>query len=316
MMPFDFVLACALDAAIGDPRWFPHPVRGLGYLIDRFERMIRRFEPATTGLRLAGLGLAIGLPSLAFLSGWALIAAGTAVHELVGRSIGLCLALTTLAWRDLMDHVSAVVHSLQTGSLDQARREVALVVGRDTDRLSEQEIIRAAVETVAESASDGVIAPLLYLAVGGAPLALAYKAVSTLDSMIGHRNERYKDFGWASARLDDLVNWLPARLTAWLTVVAAGLTQGAAHGARSAAILLRDAHKHPSPNSGRPEAALAGALGVQLGGVNTYDGVAEVRPHLGDAVDRLSIFHIARAKRIITTVYLLAVIAAVGYLSL
>jgi adenosylcobinamide-phosphate synthase len=170
------------------------------------------------------------------------------------------------------------------------------------------------VETVAESASDGVIAPLLCLAVGGAPLALAYKAVSTLDSMVGHQDERYRELGWASARLDDLVNWIPARMTAWLTVAAAGLVGlKTAHAMRSATVLWRDGHKHPSPNSGRPEAAMAGALGVCLGGLNVYDGVTHEQPRLGDPVEALSSEHIERAKWMMTVAYLLGIVITVGY---
>jgi adenosylcobinamide-phosphate synthase len=315
MMPGDVLLACALDATIGDPRWLPHPVCGMGYLVSWFEKRIRLLCAGPKALRLAGVVLALGLPSLAFLLGWTLIIAGTTIHEWVGRGIGLCLAYTTLAWRDLNDHVDAVSDSLKTGSLEQAREAVSLIVGRDTDRLSEPEIVRATVETIAESASDGVIAPLFYLAIGGAPLALAYKAVSTLDSMVGHRDERYRDFGWASARLDDLINWIPARLTAWLTVIAAAFSlQGLQHVKRSTVALLRDGHKHPSPNSGRPEAAMAGALGIKLGGTNVYDGLPQERPGLGDEVEIISITHIDRAKRTLTIVYLLAIGGAMGYL--
>lgn len=288
MMPGDLLLACALDAMIGDPRWAPHPVRWMGDLIEGFEKQARPVLSGPSALRMGGMVLAVGLPSMTFLAGWTLIAAGAALHEWIGRTIEICLASTTLAWRDLVDHVDAVSDSLKAGSLDDARQAVGLIVGRDTDRLPEQEIVRAAVETVAESASDGVIAPLLCLAVGGAPLALAYKAVSTLDSMVGHQDERYRDLGWASAKLDDLVNWIPARVTAWLTVAAAGLIGwGTAYATRSATVLWRDGHKHASPNSGRPEAAMAGALGVRLGGLNLYDGVPCERPGLGDPIEDL-----------------------------
>jgi adenosylcobinamide-phosphate synthase len=315
MMLGDFLLACALDATIGDPQWLPHPVRGMGYLVNWFEKRIRLLCDQRRSLRLAGVVLALGLPSLAFLLGWTLIVAGSAIHEWVGRGIGLYLAYTTLAWRDLIDHVDAVSDALRTGSLEQAREAVSLIVGRDTDRLSESEIVRATVETIAESASDGAIAPLFYLAIGGAPLALAYKAVSTLDSMVGHLDERYRHFGWASARLDDLINWIPARLTAWLTVMAAAFSlHSMKRFKRSTVTLLRDGHKHPSPNSGRPEAAMAGALGIQLGGINVYDGLPQERPALGDEVEPLSIKHIDRAKWTMTIAYLLAVAGAGGYL--
>jgi len=314
MTPADLLLACAVDAAIGDPQWLPHPVRGMGYLVHRFEQGIRLLCVRSSALRLAGIVLALGLPAVAFLFGWMVIVAGTAAHEWIGQGIEICLASTTLAWRDLIRHVGAVSVSLKANSVGRARTAVALIVGRDTDGLSRAEVIRATVETLAESASDGVIAPLLYLAVGGAPLALAYKAVSTLDSIVGHRDERFRDFGWASAKLDDLVNWIPARMTGALIVVAAGINfRNSRHMIRSASILWRDGHKHPSPNSGRPEASMAGALGVRLGGMNMYGGVPQERPLLGDGVELLSVEHIDQATWIVTIAYLLAVALAAGY---
>jgi adenosylcobinamide-phosphate synthase len=224
------------------------------------------------------------------------------------------MAFTTLAWRDLAGHVATVLEALETGLLPQARQAVSLIVGRDTEALSEDGVIRATVETIAESTSDGVIAPLFYLALGGAPLALAYKAISTLDSMVGHPDERYSDLGWASAKLDDLANWIPARLSASLMVIAAGLTMRSINSTiESWRILRRDGHKHISPNSGRPEAAMAGALGIQLGGLNTYEGTPTDRPRLGDVHGPLVPSHIRLALRVTTTTYLLAIACAVGF---
>lgn len=315
MTALDLAAACGLDAVIGDPRALPHPVRWMGRLIAFSHRWARIYCTGAPSLRAAGILLAALLPATAFAAGWAAIEAGNVLHEWVGQVIGICLAATTLAWRDLVDHVRAVSCALQAGSLERARVAVGMIVGRDTQQLSEAEVVRAAIETIGESASDGVIAPLLFLTVGGPPLALAYKAVSTLDSMVGHRDEEYRDFGWASARLDDLVNWIPARVTAWLIAAAAGIVLLSATAAkRSSAILLRDGHKHPSPNSGRPEAAMAGALGVQLGGVNVYAGRADERPVLGDAVTPLSVRHLQRAERIVTVAYLMAIAAAARFL--
>lgn len=315
MIAQELLLACAIDAAIGDPEWIPHPVRIMGQAIIWSESHIRRFVSRPISLRLAGMALAIGLPSAAATAGWALIMLGTGVHEWAGWGIGLYLASTTLAWRDLVDHVGGVSDSLAAGSLSCARDAVSLIVGRDTESLSEEEVVRATVETISESASDGVVAPLLYLALGGPPLALAYKAVNTLDSMVGHRDDRYREFGWASARLDDVMNWVPARVTAWLIVVAAWISRRSLQVARrSATILFRDGHKHPSPNSGRPEAAMAGALGVQLGGVNYYEGSANERPRLGDDLESLSARHITSARQIVTVAYVLAIGGVAGYL--
>ncbi len=231
----------------------------------------------------------------------------------MGSALSIVLASTTLAARDLWDHVRAVDDPLQAGDLPAARGAVAMIVGRDTAELSESEVARATVETVAESAADGVIAPLLYLAIGGAPLALAYKAVNTLDSMIGHRDERYADLGWASARLDDLANWIPARLSAVLLILGSGLvTQRLEPIHNGWRVLRRDGKKHPSPNSGRPEAALAGILGVRLGGTNFYDGIAQDRPILGAEGRSAETPDIRLAAKIMAAASVLGIVLAVG----
>ena len=315
MTPMELVAACALDAAIGDPKVLPHPVRWMGSATAFAHRQVRSCRLRPRSVRAAGVLLALGLPVTAYAAAWASIATGTAVHDWIGKGIAVWLASTTLAWRDLVDHVCAVSGSLRAGSLEQARQAVGLIVGRDTQHLSEEDVVRAAVETTAESACDGVIAPLLFLVIGGTPLALAYKAVSTLDSMVGHRDEEYRDFGWASAKLDDLANWIPARLTAWLIAGAAGLVFLSAKTMKqSGVILLRDGHKHPSPNSGRPEAAMAGALGVQLGGVNYYGGRRAERPLLGDPEGVLSMRHVDRAAFVMTVAYLIAIMGSVRIL--
>ncbi|HEX9155443.1 MAG TPA: adenosylcobinamide-phosphate synthase CbiB, partial [Nitrospira sp.] len=271
----DLLIAAAVDAAVGDPRWLPHPVRGMGLVISWGEERIRLFCKSSMSLRVAGFCLAIGLPVVVYVIGSFVIEQAESISALCGQAAGIALASTTLAWRDLWNHAMTVTRELAGRNIPGARQAVGMIVGRDTASLSEAEIVRATVETIAESAADGVIAPLVYLTLGGAPLALAYKAINTLDSMIGHRDERYADFGWASARLDDLANWIPARLTAGFMVLTAGLATGKwERTIESWRILLRDGAKHPSPNSGRPEAAMAGALGVQLGGTNYYDGLA------------------------------------------
>lgn len=315
VMPGDLLLAGLLDALVGDPPWLPHPVRSMGRAVGVFERAVRSWCKGPGSLRLAGVLLALALPSLTFVLAWTVIMAGMVVHEWLGRSLEVGLAFTTLAWRDLVDHVARVSNPLKIQSWHEARAALSRIVGRDTDRLSEPEIVRATVETVAESASDGIIAPLFYLILGGAPLALAYKAVSTLDSLVGHRDERYREFGWASARLDDLANWIPARITAALIVLATALVfRRPGPVIRSARTLWQDGHKHPSPNSGRPEASMAGALGIRLGGTNYYDGVPQERPFLGNAVEPLAVRHIDQAKQVMTAAYLLGLAAAWGIL--
>ena len=310
----ELFFACLLDVMVGDPRWFPHPVRLIGRVIGQCDRRIRRVARTPGAERVAGVALALGLPSLMYLVGWLVIEAAGLIHEAGRAAAGVLLAWTTLAARDLLDHALVVWRSLEAGKLEAARQAVGRIVGRDTACLSEPEVVRATVETIAESTSDGVIAPLMYLTLGGPPLALAFKAVSTLDSMIGHLDERYRQIGWASARLDDLVNWVPARLTGLLFVAAAGLSGGRA--GQAWRILFRDGHKHPSPNSGRPEAAMAGALGVQLGGANVYAGVPSDRPWLGDSLAPMVPRRIAEALRLMGVASGLAVLLGTAFLAL
>ena len=313
MTGIELLMASALDVLIGDPHWLPHPVRVMGQCIAWVDHGIRRICQSALSLRAAGLCLAAGLPIVTFLMTSAILEAAEGVAEWLGSALSITLASTTLAARDLWDHARAVDDPLQAGELPAARRAVAMMVGRDTDELSESEVARATVETIAESTGDGVIAPLLYLAIGGVPLALAYKAINTLDSMIGHRDERYMDFGWASARLDDVVNWIPARLAAILLILGAGLKSHQRprlyQGWR---VFWRDGGKHPSPNSGRPEAAMAGVLGVRLGGTNFYDGVRQDRPVLGTEGRDPEPSDIASAAKLMAMAGVLGVLLAVG----
>ncbi|HPW16597.1 MAG TPA: adenosylcobinamide-phosphate synthase CbiB [Nitrospira sp.] len=295
----ELVLAAALDVVAGDPRWLPHPVRGMGVVISWFDDQVRTFCRSDQSLQIAGACLALGLPAAVYAAATWLIAQAAAFSPLLGQLVGIGLAYTTLAGRDLFDHVQAVSRELQQGNLAGAREAVARIVGRDSATLEEPEIVRATVETIAESTADGIIAPLVYLSLGGAPLALAYKAVNTLDSMVGHHDERYEHFGWASARLDDVMNWVPARLTGGFIALASGLATAQWHRVQDSwYILHRDGDKHPSPNSGMPEAAMAGGLGVQLGGRNYYDGVAHEGELIGDAGTALTPGHIDQATGI------------------
>ena len=311
----ELAVACVLDAAVGDPRWFPHPVRWMGSLVNWCDRRVYQLLLSPAKQRMAGVLLAVALPAGAYAAGALLIWLGSSIGPLWGSLVTVLLAWTTLAARDLIDHVVSVQRALQSVSLTEARSAVAKIVGRDTEEMAESDIVRATVETIAESTADGIIAPLFYLILGGVPLALAYKAVSTLDSMIGHVDDRYRWFGWASARLDDVANFLPARITALLLVLSAGIVSRSWPAMQRAwQILLRDGGQHPSPNSGRPEAAMAGALGVQLGGVNHYDGLPIERPCLGDPVQPLTRAHIGMALTLMLWTSLTGVLSGIGWL--
>jgi adenosylcobinamide-phosphate synthase len=287
----------------------------MGLIVDWCDRRVHRVLLSPAQQRMAGVLLAVVLPAGAYAAGVLLIWFGNSVDPMWGSAATVLLAWTTLAARDLIDHVVSVQRALRSVSLMEARAAVAKIVGRDTEEMDESDIVRATVETIAESTADGIMAPLFYLVLGGAPLALAYKAISTLDSMIGHLDDRYRWFGWASARLDDAANFIPARITALLLVLSAGVVSRSWPATRQAwRILIRDGGRHPSPNSGRPEAAMAGALGVQLGGINRYDGLPIERPCLGDPDQPLTRAHIGMALTLMLWTSLTGVLLGVGWL--
>jgi adenosylcobinamide-phosphate synthase len=296
MTPTLFALAYALDWLLGDPAWLPHPVRWMGRLIRGGEGCLRGFVRRPVGEFVAGLLLTVMVVGAFGAGSWWLLRWLKGWNEALAFAVTLYFAMTTLATRSLLDESRAVRDLLASGDLPAARRQVARIVGRDTDELDEAEVARATIETLAESASDGIVAPMLYLAIGGVPAALAYKAINTLDSMIGHHGARYEYFGKCAARLDDAVNFIPARLTALLFVAAAWTLHMDWRGAWR--ILRRDGAKHKSPNAGHPEAAMAGALGVRLGGTNFYDGEPHRGQHLGDAYARLDALSLTRALRL------------------
>lgn len=276
------ITSLLLDWLLGDPRWLPHPVVAIGRLVAALERVLRRF---VANERSAGVLLLVLTVGVSVAAAWGLVLGAGFLHPAAGFAVEAFLGWTCLAARSLHDESGRVAEALARGDLPAARHALSLIVGRDTEALPEPEIWRGAVETVAENTSDGVIAPLFWLMVGGAPLAIAYKAVNTLDSMVGYKNERYLRFGWASARFDDLVNLVPARLTGVLMALAAPIL--GLSGRNAWRIMLRDGRNHSSPNSGIPEAAAAGALGVQLGGTNRYFGKPVAKPTIGDPLKPL-----------------------------
>jgi adenosylcobinamide-phosphate synthase len=273
--------AYLLDQIAGDPEWFPHPVRLIGSAISRGESALRRCPNQSSSVELiCGAALTFAIVGSTYWLTAAAIAAAHRRSRTVGDAIELFLAWTCLAGRSLEQEAASVTNALTDGHLTLARSRLARIVGRDTAELDSSEISRAVIETVAESASDGVVAPLLYMAIGGVPFSMAYKAINTLDSMIGHRTERHEFFGWAAARIDDVANVIPARLTGLLFALLS------AHPGDAISCMVKDAGRHRSINAGWPEAAMAGGLGVRLCGPRVYYGTLAEEPWLnGDARD-------------------------------
>jgi adenosylcobinamide-phosphate synthase len=275
--------AIVIDWAIGDPRWPTHPVIRIGQWISWWESRLHKEEGAglsAQAQRLRGVLLLISTLIVAFALMVLILAIARWVHPWVGYAVNTWFISTTIAIKGLKDAAMQVYRPLQQERMDEARTYVGYIVGRNTSQLDEPEITRATVETVAENIVDAVVSPLFFAMLGAAPLAILYRAANTLDSMVGYRSDKYLYFGWASARWDDVLNWLPARLTGCLLVVAAACKQGCS-AIRAAGSIRQFARLHPSPNSGIPEAAVAGALGIELGGVNVYHGRTSERARMG-----------------------------------
>lgn len=277
------MLGFVLDWLFGDPVLIPHLVVGIGKIITRFEHGLRKaFLKTPNGELSAGVVLAFSVPLISFGLCHLLLWLGGFIHPGVRLTLASFICWQCLAARSLSQAGEKVGKALASPDINDARQAVAEVVGRDTTALDRAGIIRAAVETVAENTCDGVIAPLFWLAVGGAPLGVLYKAVNTLDSMVGYKNEKYLYFGRASARLDDVLNYIPARISALLMIVAAQLCGFNAKNAWY--IFKRDRYNHKSPNSAQSESACAGALGIRLGGNAIYFGRLVEKPTIGDAL--------------------------------
>ncbi|AQU85152.1 MULTISPECIES: adenosylcobinamide-phosphate synthase CbiB [unclassified Halomonas] len=299
--------AIVIDLIVGDPRSLPHPVVLIGRFISAFERLWNRGTAQQR--RVSGFLLMIIVVGGVWGISWLLLASLARLNPGLALIAELWLLSTTLAIKGLGDAAHAVIKPLTQGDLAASRKALGMIVGRDTQNLDEAEITRGTVETVAENTVDGITAPLFFALIGGAPLALAYKAVNTLDSMVGYKNQRYADFGFASAKLDDVANWIPARLTvlclwlAGLLLSASGVVslrwKGALRGT------LQDAPHHPSPNAGWPEAMVARLLGVQLGGTNFYQGVVSYRATLGEPLEPLRVAHITATVRLMHGAWIL-----------
>jgi adenosylcobinamide-phosphate synthase len=285
--------ALGLDALIGDPRSWPHPVKVIGALAQRLEPILRR---RIASARTAGCVTAVIVIGGTALITWICLIAAGWIGAWLQTFVAIFLLYTTFAARDLRRHGIEVLAALRQDDLNLARQRVAMIVGRDTAGLDPAGVIRAAVESIAENTIDGIIAPLFFAFLGGPVAAMAYKAASTLDSTFGYRNERYIRFGWASARIDDVANYLPARIGAVMMAMAAWVLGENPWASLKAA--WRDSRNHRSPNSGWGEAAMAGALGVQLGGPVWRGGQLDPMPPMGDARHPLTPDHIRRACRL------------------
>jgi len=300
------VLAGLLDYAIGDPWGWPHPVRVMGWVAQCYTQAVLRAFSAPITLRWSGVLLGVGLISGSGLVGWILVRGVRVLHPILGVAVESVLLATCFAGRSLRTAADEVLAPLQAGDLETARLILSRYVGRDTGELPEPEILRAVLETVAENAVDGVMAPFFYALVGLAlpnigsvPLALAYKAASTLDSTVGYREAPYTHLGWFSARGEDILTWLPCRLTVLTLAVLSG------HPWQVWQLCQRDANADPSPNAGWSECAYAAVLGVQVGGTNWYRGLAKSKPFLGDPVYEITTARIAQALRLTRYSFLL-----------
>ncbi len=303
MMPeHQLAAAFALDLLLGDPRWFPHPVKLIASLAIWLERGARScFKNERVGGAVTALMVILTTGAFALL----LVVGAGAVSDVAAEVVSVVIIYFSLALRDLLKHSREVLRALEAGDLPRARSRVAMIVGRDTKSLNEAEITRAVVESVAENLTDGVIAPLLYAAICGPVGAIMYKAINTLDSMFGYKNERYIKFGWASARIDDVANYIPARV-AGVSVILASLFLGL-RPLNSIRVFFRDGQNHPSPNSGLTEAAVAGALGVRLGGLSHYDGEPSEKPTIGEPLEPLNQQHIKRVNVLVFSAALIVV---------
>lgn len=303
------VIAFLVDALIGDPRSKFHPVVLIGNLISFLEKILRRDVDKPSKKIFKG-GVLVGIVVIvAYLVGFGIEILSQIVPSLAAQIFIQALALSfMISPRSLADSAREIYSLLDVENLAAAREKVGWIVGRDTQNLNEAEVVRATVETVAENTVDGIISPLFYFAIGGLPLAVAYRAINTMDSMLGYKNDKYFYFGRVAARLDDVANFVPARLTGFLFICAAVILHLDYRNAFE--MMKRDASKHPSPNGGWAEATVAGALNIRLGGTNYYFGEPHFRAYMGEPNESLESTHIIGAIRLMYTATVLFLMCA------
>lgn len=300
-----------LDLLIGDPRWLYHPVCAIGKLISILEKGIRKIFPKTpAGERAGGILEVFFVCILTFLIPFGVICFLYRWNFAAGFLLETFWCGQLLATRSLKDESMKVYDKLKNGTIEEARYAVSMIVGRDTQALTEEGVTKAAVETVAENSSDGIIAPMFYMAIGGAPLMFLYKGINTMDSMLGYKNDRYLYFGRCAAHLDDVANYIPARISGWMMALATVFVGMDLKNAVK--IYKRDRRNHASPNSAQTEAAMAGALDVQLAGNAYYFGKLYEKPTIGDAIRQVETEDIKRANRLLYATCILGVVVFFG----
>lgn len=306
-MMFPVAAGFILDLMLGDPRWMYHPVRLIGALISQTEKIIRNLLPRSRkGEKFGGAILVVIVLLFSTIVPWVILNVAYALNLWAGILVESFMCYQILATRSLRDESDKVYLALKNEGLDAGRKAVSMIVGRDTESLSEKGVTKACVETVAENTSDGIIAPLFYMMIGGAVLGWTYKAVNTMDSMIGYKNEKYQYFGTVAAKLDDALNFIPARLAAWFMILASLVTGDDYKNALR--IYIRDRHNHKSPNAAQTEAVMAGALDIELAGDAWYFGTLYKKPTIGDPIREIEIQDIRRSHRLLYATCILAVV--------
>lgn len=302
------IIGYIADLIFGDPYNIPHPIRYIGQLIRKLERFLRKDTDTSKDEKLKGVILVILTVGITYITTYCIVHIWTIFDQTgyISYIIETFLIFQILATKSLDVETKKVVKPLRDGDIKESRKYLSYIVGRDTRELNKDEIIRACVETVAEGTCDGIIAPMMFIFLGGAPLGMAYKAVNTLDSMVGYKNDKYYYFGWASAKIDDLFNLIPARITGVLTVVTAFI-MGYDY-KNSFKIYLRDRSNHKSPNSAHSESAFAGAMNIQVGGTNTYFGKKVYKPTIGDCTNEIQVNHINEAIKLMYGVSFISMI--------
>jgi adenosylcobinamide-phosphate synthase len=299
-------IAFMIDCVIGDPRSNWHPVVLIGNLISFFEKKLLNSKDTPCKKQIAGAILVVFVLTITYSLTWTILYFANNINYWLAYFFAAIILSFTISPRSLAEAGIQIRNALRKNDLENARKKVGWIVGRDTDKLSVGEITRATVETIAENIVDGIISPLFYFIIGGAPLAVLYRAVNTMDSMIAYKNDKYIDFGKLAARIDDIFNFIPARITAILIVLISLVL--CLDYKQSAKMILRDARKHPSPNSGYSEAGVAGALNIRLGGLNYYFGVASLRAYMGDCNVTIMPEHISKTIYIMYGVIILFIV--------